>query len=204
MTFFNFKENEYFSFSLNPSEAKQTYIFPLNKLQIFISNSLVRYLLFISIGIFAAITCIIMAEFSGRSRYFLSNSSQEILVLALAGLACIITSSEFAFFLWLRQDRRCLQTENERKKLQGIQIIRTKSWMSYLIFLLNMTVPLISLAALPGGISKFVSDNFNSGNSYLFFLAQLTALYLALTVFLVGRIVTLLKKNDHISNENIL
>jgi hypothetical protein len=83
-------------------------------------------------------------------------------------------------------------SENGRRVLQGICILKARSWMTYLIFLLNMTVPFISLAALPGGLSRLISEHSNYEVGFSFFAAQLVIIFLVLMTFLIKRITTLL------------
>ncbi|MBC3884229.1 hypothetical protein [Undibacterium griseum] len=191
MAFFSDGNNEYFSLNLKPAEDKQSYVFALNKWQIYISGRFTNYSFLISICIFVLVVSLIAIEVFDLNKLYLTESNQEFLVLALAGLAGLIAISEVVFFMWVRGCQDSLLTGTDRKNLTGIFILKTRSWKAYCIFLLNMTVPLISLAALPGGVSRVITENSNHGNIFLFFFIQLMMLFLVLTIFLIKRIAVL-------------
>ena len=117
MAFFSNGHNEYFSLSLNPTERKESYVFVLDEQQTYVSSRFTYSLFLISICIFVAGVCLAIIEHFDLSRRFLSHLNQELLVLALAGSASIISFSEIAFFMWVRKGRRSLLTENNRKSL---------------------------------------------------------------------------------------
>jgi hypothetical protein len=194
MAFFSDGNNEYFSLNLNPAKNDRSLVYELSNLQIWASQYFVQPLLLLSIVILVAITGISGMEFFGFTRDYISDSNHELLVVALAGAATVIAFSEVGFFIWIKKNRLYFLHENRSKKLGNISIMNTKSWMCYLIFLLNMVMPFISMAALPGGLSQFFSDTSSYGSVLRFLLAQLVVILSVFLAFLFRRIFILLFK----------
>jgi hypothetical protein len=189
MAFFSDGNNEYFSLNLNPTGKNPSYVFILNKNQIYLSRIVTRPLLIISIMIFAIIISFLFMESVGISRYIMSEDGQLLLLLSLCGGGTMIALSEVAFFMWIRFGNRSLLSEDERVRLKNIVILKKKSWMGYLVFLMNMTVVFIALPALPGGLEGFMGDTSNRGATHTLFLVQLIAAALAIAIFLIVKII---------------
>jgi hypothetical protein len=195
MAFFSDGSNEYFSLNLHPAESDQSYVFALNKQQKYIAQHFIHHLLHFSIFIFTAVTSLAVAENFDLSRRFLSESDQILLLVVLAGVTTVIGFSELALFLWVRGSQHSLLSKKGRSVLKGISILKARSWMTYLIMLVSLTVPFVSLMALPGGVSALIADSTSSvGISFVTF--QLGIIFLALGAFLIKRIVTLLTIKD--------
>jgi len=191
MAFFSDGSNEYFSLNLNPAEGDQSYVFALNKQQKYIAHHFIHHLLHFSIFIFAVVVCLAVVENFGLSRRFISESDQILLLVILAGVTTVIGFSEFALFMWVRRSQHASLGKNGRSVLKGISLLKVRSWMTYLIMLLSLTVPFVSLMALPGGVSALIAESTsNVGISLI--ACQIVIIVLALDAFLIKRIVTLL------------
>jgi hypothetical protein len=194
MAFFSDGSNEYFSLNLDPAQNERSFVYPLTKIQISVSRYSIPHLLLMSMVVFIAIMFISSMEYFGLSRAYIDDSDQELLVIFLAGITTIIAFTEIFFFFWIKKNKLPYLYEIRSKKLAGFSILNNKSWMTYLIFLLDMLIPFLSLLALPGGLSKLFNDISNYGLAFRMLLVQLFVILLIFLVFLLRRLVILLFK----------
>ena len=196
MAFYSDGVNEYFSLILDPikREKHPKYVFTLNKLQVSLARYLIPPLLIVSVSVFMAVIALVIMQNIGLSGRLLSNSTQTSLIIALACVSGMCAYCEIAFFLWARASQKSRQRQDYCTSLAGIRLLKTRSWMTYLIFLSSMSVPFISFAAFPGGLdlSNYVAYVHTSGIVNKFFVLQLVALFIALCVLLIKRIFVIL------------
>jgi hypothetical protein len=194
MTFFSDGNQEYFSLSLNPSGSKKAYVFPLTKRQHSVSR-LAPYLLLASVLILAGVTFFAVSAHLGPVGASPAGSSPEAVVVTLSVAAAIIAFAELAFFLWLRPSRL---SESSRRVLRLTRLLKRRSWMVYLTFLFSLAAPIVGLIGLPGALAEVFSGG---GNAWLFLLAQLALVMLAMLVFLLRRIAVLLLGPELYAND---
>jgi hypothetical protein len=192
MAFFYDGKNEYFSLSIDPVRNPRPYVFTLTKLQTSISKHLVPYFFVISTGILASAICMVIAEHFDLGRQLLSNSSRQRVVIALACIDAVIAYSEIAFFMWARASQHPPLRTWDGMDCKNITLLKSRSWMAYLIFLLTMIVPFVSLAALPQESTGFIGYAYESGIVARFFLLQLAILLIALSVILTRRVIAII------------
>lgn len=194
MAFFLSDGEEYFSFSLEPNKSKKSYVFLLSPRQACVSTVLAPAVFLISVFIFFLALYFVLAEVAGIGYPVLDKNNEELLILALSGLACVSAFFEIVLFFWIRRSPASLLSESRRVELRGIRFLKNKSSMIYLAFLLCMTMPLISIGALPGGFGKFFSENVAGKSGVLFFLVQLLMFYFLIAFFILKSLLSLIKK----------
>jgi len=196
MAFYSDGMNEYFSLILDPikRERHPKYVFALNRLQVSLARYLIPRLLIVSVSVFMTVIALVIMQNIGLSGRLLSNSTQTSLVIALTCVAGVCIYCEIAFFLWARASQKSRQRQDHCASLAGIRLLKTRSWMTYLIFLSSMSVPFISFGALPGrlDLSNYIAYVYTSGIVNKFFVLQLAALFIALCVLLIKRIFVIL------------
>ena len=196
MAFYSDGVNEYFSLILDPikREKHPKYVFTLNKLQVSLARYLIPPLLIVSVSVFMAVIALVIMQNIDLSGRLLSNSTQTSLIIALTCVAGVCAYCEIAFFLWARASQKSRPRQDYCTSLAGIRLLKTRSWMTYLILLSSMSVPFISFAAFPGGLdlSNYIAYVHTSGIVNKFFVLQLVALFIALCVLLIKRIFVIL------------
>lgn len=193
MAFFSNGNAEFLSLSLAPTGKGFAYVFLLNRSQARISLGLVQSLLPISLGIFALTFCAAAAAILGVRPLGFSDARYETLLMILASCAALIAYSEVAFFLWVKATRDSRLSETSRLALMNMQVLSSKSGKAYLIFLLNLMVPVLAILALPGGAQRYFTDFLKSGAGFQFFIFQLAVVAAVLMAFLIKRTIALLK-----------
>jgi hypothetical protein len=139
-----------------------------------------------------AILFISSIEYFGLSRAYIGDSDQELLVIFLAGTATVIAFTEIFFFFWIKKNKLPYLYGIPSNKLAKFSILNNKSWMTYLIFLLDMLTPFLSFLALPGGLSQLFNDISNYGLAFRMLLVQLFVILLIFLLFLLRRLAILL------------
>lgn len=192
MAFFHDGKVEYFSLNLTPAGATQAYVFTLSKSQASVARRLIPPLLFISIIVFMLSILMALLEYFSFTGRLLGQSNQKLLLIALSCVAAAAALLEIWLFMWVRHTQQPARSLLRRKCSDNLILARKLSWMAYLVFLLDMMVPFISLAALPGGLLPFVESAHDSGALAWSFLCQLAILLAGLAIFLTKRIFTIM------------
>jgi hypothetical protein len=198
MAFYSDGVNEYFSLILDPikREKHPKYVFALNKLQVSLARYLIPRLLIVSMSVFIAVLALVIMQNIGLSGGLLSNSTQTSLIIALTCVAGVCVYCEIAFFFWARVSQKSRHQQDHCASLVGIRLLKTRSWMTYLIFLSSMLVPFVSFAALPGrlDLSNYIAYVHTSGILNTIFVLQIVALFIALCVLLIKQIFVILMR----------
>lgn len=196
MAFFSDGNCEYFSLNLDPLKNERSFVYKLTARQTIFSQNSIPALLMTSIIIGAFILIMCAMEFLGLISSYINNATQELLVLFLAGAATLVGFTEIFFFFWIKRNKLPLPISEYPGIAISFSISNGKSWMAYLIFLISMLIPFISLLALPGGYSDLIKDMSDQGTMFCVLLVQLIVTVIAFSVFLARRVITLRSMRD--------
>lgn len=188
MAFFSDGKKEYISLNLDPLMDGESYIFQLTSGQSKVSIKFLPLLTATSITVFFLSFVLLITELSNLSRLFFDRDLQELAAIIFAAVACLTALSIVFFFLWVKQSPNSLLTNDARRSLIEIKVIRARSWMSYLVFALNMAVPFIAIFALPDGFAGFLEESSSYSGWMWVFLFQLFILAFFIMIFLIRRI----------------
>jgi hypothetical protein len=147
MAFFVCDDSCYFSLSLDPAGSTRAFVFKLSGMQAQAARVILPACLATAGGAACLTLLIGIADFAHLSTG-LGPEQQTLAICSFAVIAGLSALVEILWFLWVRHGRKSLLSEEQRRSLSAIRLIRRPSLETYWSFLLAMIVPVAGMIVI--------------------------------------------------------